>query len=668
MSGTPLLGLPGRVWGLVAVDTETSGLHPDEGARVAVISISYYQLGPGGARGPQVTRAYPFDQERWEDKQERPPKMDKRAAPQAQGTLWSLGELFDDPNLDRDAWDELTRWLAGQRLAMHNAKFDLTMLRAGVREAAPGRWTGSGTDLEASVVWDTMLVQRELDPTEPAGLKPTAQRLWGEDERAEQNALKRWLDGRKRYDLVPWDKMEPYAARDADQTLRLWLGQRSRVYGCEVTDGTFRDTDMGIREREGLALRHRTMRTLLRIEQRGIPYHSKRSLQLAAQIRRQMEPLRERLARAWGAEPTVDTAAAYFYDRMGQRPRKTVKNLGGGQTVETESRAVDQVETRAWARAGIPWAVEWGQYRKMQTAVAMWYEGYPALTGPDGRIRTEYKQTRVKSGRMAVGRWQAQAIPKADKGSGIDGVDHIRTLFFDGPGAIEGWAPYNLDLSQAELRVAAHLAHCDRMERMLSEGADLHSATTEAVFKTSKDAVGPAEWKRIRDIAKRLTFGSIFWIGARTFQETLRKQADLEWSLNACQEAVYAWRDTYPEFGDMYYRAMREFEVRKRLQLVSGRWTHLSRWDYPRSGWNRIVQGSLAEFVTEWLNDVEAATRQWHPRGGLVLTVHDSAVLYLPTDVGDVLVPQLAERGGKLATAYFGTPMKVDHERWLPTT
>lgn len=668
MSKTPLLGLPDRVWGLVAVDTETSGLHPDDGARVASVGIAWYELRGDGSRGPLHDRAYPFDVERWEDKGERPPKMDRRAAGQDQTSLFALADLFEDPNLDRDAWDELTRWLARQRLVMHNAKFDLTMLRAGVREAAPGNWAGSGVDLEPQLVWDTMLVQRDLDPTQLAGLKPTAERLWGENERAEQEAMKRWLDGRKRYDLVPWDRMEPYARRDPNQTLRLWLHQRTRVYGLPAGDGRYSGAEIGRPERDGLALKHRTMRTLLRVEQRGIPYDVKRSLAEASKIRAQMEPLRATLARAWGTEPTVDAAVAYFYGRRGLPKRKTQKSAPGGRFVEVESTPVDAAETRAWARQGVEWALEWGQYRKMQTAVSMWYEGYPALTGPDGRLRTEYKQAQVKSGRMAVGRVQLQAVPKLDKGSGIDGIAHPRLMFFDGPGAIEGWAPYNLDLSQAELRVASHLAGCARMNTMLAEGADLHSVTTESVFKTTKDQVEAAEWKRMRDIAKRLTFGSIFWIGARTFQETLRVQADLEWPLSNCQSAVYAWRDTYPEFGEMYYSKMREFERRRRVQLVSGRFTHMSHRDYPRSAWNRIVQGSLAEFVTEWLNEVEAATRQWHPLGGLVLTVHDSAVLYLPTEVGDVLVPQLAAAGAEMATRYFGCQMKIDHERWLPTT
>jgi len=659
MDKTPILGLPEQVWGLVACDTETSGLHPDDGARVAVVSISYYEQGEHGGRGRQITRAFPFDQERWEDKGERPAKMDRKAAGQEQTSLFALGDLFEDPNLDRQAWDELTGWLSRRRLVMHNAKFDLTMLRAGVRSFGDGTG-GGGIDLEPALAWDTMLVAKELDPTKLVALKATAQRLWGEDERAEQNALKKVLDGRKRYDLVPWGTMEPYARRDADQTLRLWLHQRSRVYGHESPDGVLRGAEMSPVEVAGLALRHRTLRTLYRIEQRGVPYHAKRSLAEAEKIRAQMAPLREKLRRAWGVEPTVDTAAHWFYDRQGCKPRKIRK---GDEWIE--ERPVDKTEATFWAKTGVPYAVEWGQYRKMQTALSMWYEGYPALNGPDGRLRTEYKQAHVKSGRMAVGRVQLQAVPKMDKGSGIEGVDHPRLMFFDGPGAIDGWAAYNLDLSQAELRVASHLAGCERMNTMLAEGADLHSVTTESVFKTTKDDVGPVEWKRMRDIAKRLTFGSIFWIGAETFQGTLRKQAELEWPLGECKRAVYAWRDTYPEFGDMYYGRMREFEYQRRLRLVSGRYTYLGPRDYARSGWNRIVQGSLAEFVTEWLNDVELQTREWHPAGGLVLTVHDSAVLYLPTEVGDVLVPQLAQRGAEMASAYFGCPMKIDHGRWL---
>jgi DNA polymerase I-like protein with 3'-5' exonuclease and polymerase domains len=646
-SRTPLLGLPEDLPAgtLVAVDTETSGLHPDDGATVAVVSVGWRR------DGEVVARAFPFDQERWADKGRWPgnkpvgAKDAKRAGTDALElfTYDDLAEVETDPNLPRECWDELLDWLGRQQLLFHNAKFDLHMLRTGTRH-----WPGR--DLEPNLVWDTLLVCGAVWPGEGANLKKTAERLWGYDEGEEQRALRGYLGpgSDPRYDLVPWDVMGPYATKDAELTVRLQEEQQQAIYGR---------TSKGIprAEREGIGIAHRLTRVLYRVERRGMPYDAAASRQAARTVESARVPVAAELERLWGRAPTTAAAADWFYSH-GAQP---IYDEQKGQY----TRPVSIEHTRDWIRAGIPGAAQWRRYVQLGQMNSMHYTGYAELTGRDGRLRTDFKQATVRSGRMSVGRVQLQAIPKYDKSVGLDGVPHPRDLFFRGPGALAGYRPYNLDLSQAELRVATKLAGCHTMARMLAEGADIHTITTEAVFGVTKDDTPPAEFKALRDIAKRLTFGSIFQIGGKRFQWTLKKLADVDWPLDRCEAAVQAWRRTYPEFKRAYYSAM-EFAAQHRyVELVSGRksWMKGPR-DYPNSAWNRIVQASLADWVVRWLHDVEEQTRQYD---ALVMTVHDSVVLYLPEDIGPELCSEVAQKGAASATEEFGIEMKVDEGPWL---
>lgn len=189
----------------VAVDTETSGSHPDDGARLSIVSVA------------------------WLDEQD---QIQAYAFPFHQGSVGKPGHvpsLFDDDdsalNLPESEWHCLMQWLCSQRLIWHNAKFDLAILRAGVRGWA-------GYDLLEQTVWDTMVVQKEITPTLTIALKETGERygLAGGKERDHEKRVKGWLKKNRkpagRYDLVPWVLLGPYASLDAYLTLALYLKQR----------------------------------------------------------------------------------------------------------------------------------------------------------------------------------------------------------------------------------------------------------------------------------------------------------------------------------------------------------------------------------------------------------------------------------------------------------
>lgn len=601
--------LPAVTGMAVAVDTETSGLFCDDGARLSVVSVAWLD-----DQGSLVSFAFPFDQG----------PRDK--IPQ------TVLMFEEDPNLPQEEWEYLLGWLSRQRLIFHNAKFDLHHLRIGTRH-----WPGR--DLEPACMWDTMLAAKDMEPKEPLALKDISVRkgLMGGGERERQDALKEFLKKSKfpssRYDLAPWDVMSPYATRDAELTVLLWAYQMVQI---EAGEGSL------------ARIRHRieVMRVLYRMERRGLEFDAAACLEAADQLAKRAETL----ARELPFKPTLPGARNYFFKQQGIIPYKTT---------EKGTPQLDDEVLRRMIEDGVAHAQEYADYTDLTTALSMWYRGYPEKIGPDGRLRTSFRQTKVKSGRMSVERINLQAVPKNDKG--IEGIPTVRTFFQARP----GYVLYNLDLSQAELRAAAKYAKCVRMLHMLEAGADLHGITTKQIF--SIDEQHP-EWKFKRDIAKRLTFGGIFQIGAKTFQATLSKLADIRLPLVECEDYVRSWRGLYPEFGRAYRRADRLVERRRWVRLLPGtpfeERSYFSPMEYTNTGWSRIVQGSLALFLQIWLVEAEAQLARLGVPEGLILTVHDSLVLELPVSEAPEIAQEVAGAGAARATDLFGIEMKVDVSPW----
>ena len=622
-----LLNLPPTpAW--VSVDTETSGLHWDDGARVACVSITW----PMRDNSPELlTRAFPFDQG----------VRDKFPTSQLEFDFAGHGQ---DPNLGGDEWRELLAWLAEQRLLVfHNWKFDCHMLRVGTRH-----W--KGVDLAHVPFWCTMLAQRQIDPTERAALDATMKRLGIGTGKTSLDVIKSWLKSNKypptRYDLAPWPLVEPYVTTDTEDTAHLYLYQQDRLAsGIDIWDAQVVRAKI---ERE-----FRKAYSLYRMEERGIRYDDVASIEAAEKLEAMANEIEAGMP--FTCEPTP--AHNYFYGKLKLPPamREKKVTLNGVSTkMWKEVETLDEEQVRQWKKDGVPWAAEFSDVTKYRRAVSMWYRGYPEKLGADGRLRTTYRQVEVKSGRMSVERVQLQAMPKKDKN--IEGIVGVRELVLPE----EGMGLWNLDLSQAELRVATKYSRCSLMADMLAKGMDIHGETTKQVIGVDPD---DPLWKEKRDIAKRLNFGGIFQIGGKTFQATLAKLADIHLPLEECNQYTNGWRRMYPEFGVAYRRADQMAQKKRYVRVLPNTRYEIRSFfgprDFSNTAWNRIVQGSLAEAFGIWLAEIE---KRWP--GYAVLTVHDSIILEAPLDEGDQIAAEVAEWGADFMTEVFNTQMTVDVDRW----
>jgi DNA polymerase I-like protein with 3'-5' exonuclease and polymerase domains len=680
--------LPARIDGTVALDTETSGLHTDDGARVAVVSLAWQQHGADGCTallddivvattGEHIRRvatphavyldvpfydcdnpgclhavAYPFDQ-------------GVTGKPEDDGQTTLFG---DANNLDAAAWTDLIAWLSARRITYHNALFDALIMRAGHREF------GLGVNLLPKFAWDTQLTNRELHPRENTSLKPTAARLWGEEERSNEAEVKNYLRRHKlppgRYDLVPWSIIDPYATSDAHQTKRLEQAQLRKIY--RLGDQHRKKTLEWIRREFDV------MQVLYAMETRGLPYPAERSFEIA----RALKQKRAAIATALPFTPTEAGAKQYYFD-TGQTARG-VECLGLTPYAVSEKTQAPSLTADILARMvddGAPHAQAWADYARLSTAISLWYEGYAVKTNPqDKRLRTHFRQLQVKSGRFSVERVNLQAIPSDFKmiGKGTSPLQGFATPRNLIAWAVQqfcpGWDLWEMDLAQAELRLAAHYAGCKRMLDMVKRKEDLHGYTATQVHQVYPDH---PDWKLYRQLGKRENFSCVFGAGAETVQKMVLSDSGIRVPLYEMEKSVRGWNELYPEFSAALDSTEQLVKRQRKVRLANGKSSYFQVYDDYRSGFSRRVQGSLAEVGKDIDLLVERRLGEWGVQeradlskeakiggAGLLLAVHDSQLMLLPRDGGQEMVELLIAEAAALATDALGTIMELDAKRW----
>lgn len=658
--------------GWLAVDTETSGLHPDDGARISTVSIAWemrpswdgWDIVNHWDRDGQLTFgeeeiwpgyktwiasvAWPFDQ-----------GITGTGKPEdhGQGEL----DLFQaSPNLARYEYEcvlSLLRWFGKRkpRLAMHHGKFDCIQFAWGVRI-----WPDLTTILIDALGWDTQNVNNLLWPLQKTGLDDTALRLWGKG-KVGVDKLKGWLKKHKfgpgRYDLVPWDILGPYADYDARMTIMLFLRQ---VYEIRKQNAAhwFKDpqsVDAAVQRRL------ETSRILFWMQHKGLPYDEVGSRIAGQEVAVRALKLAEGLP---FRPPTEPRAKQYWFTEQDLTPYGLTEKGAPSLTAEIVDRMVGD---------GVQYAQEWREYSKAKTAAEMWYFGYADKVGTDGRLRTSFRQNHVVSTRFSVERVNLQAIPanyRLEGYASLDGIPTPRQLI--AAGVPDGWGIWELDLRQAELRVGALYSGCTSMLEMMERGDDLHNYTTTNLFHVEP---GSSQWPMYRQVGKRGNFSLGFDAGPDTFAKMISKETGMILKFREAKRIVDGWRELFPEWHEAVEYHMRKVIWRQQkygngwIEFKNGERRWWQRYEDAHKAFNQRVQGTLAQFGIDWmiatqdfLSDDEELEEMG---GGLILTIHDSQALLLPLDRGQELATRCASFADELWKQWFpGVGGGSDFKMW----
>jgi hypothetical protein len=680
---------PADVPGAVMLDWETSGLYPDDGARIASAGVAFR------LRGQVHAYAWPFNQGLygkpeeqtarfgWEETQEIAGyyKNDSKTTEAKAGDpryrkvkrkLTATEVLPPNPNLGPDQWRALCDWLSQNDIVAHNLMFEVIM-------AQYGPWPHvEGVDLLPNGVWCTFLGNSILDPGELKGLKETAERLYGEAP-DEQTALKDHLKARGvpavRYDLADWDVIRPYLLGDVRQGLRLARHQFLRFRGHEARMSKMTEYI-------------RQMDCFIRQERRGVPYNAPESLRWADKIDAAADELEEALP----FRPTNPGAVQFYFSNevlendthcLGLKPIKMTepsKTHPAGQA-SLDAEVVDQL-----AQRDVPHARRFYQLRQLRDASGRYYRGYAEALGPDGRLRTRFRQVGTSTGRASCERTNMMAIPHDHRmlaaGAAILAEAPSPRALIEAP---EGYELWHMDLMQAELRVATQFARCVRMWETIEQNRDPHGETAIGLGLVT----GPedAGWYKGRSvIGKRSNFSLIFGIGHVKFRADLRKQSglDLERPDHVCvtgakkgcqrrnckvKELVEGWHELYPEFRPAIDRHMGIAEYDHKILIREDYYRHWTKLEILKheyhKAFNNKVQGNIGLFTKAWMVEADdlLMSRGLPADAGLLLQIHDALLVMLPVGMRS-LAEECADIARDMWKDWFEIPGGVDVEPW----
>lgn len=628
------------------------------------------------------------------------------------------------PNLHPDEYEALIKWLdARDNLAAHNSVHDMHQQRVGLRADAggfggpeglhawdmdtePGRWRSGQRQhlhmLEPTLqpltvaklrrtIWCTMVIQKQLvDPLHPAALKPTSRRLWGEDSTEEEELLKAELARQgtgmtKRYDLLPWcGAVGKYAAADTHLGYLLWEYQQN--VGEEGIIPQFWEL-----VKAELELRT----TLYRMERRGVAYATIASFEEGARVRAvnrvdakrfPFNPAKDNEAKRFYYGPVCESAAKREDGSPVFCPKSCPwcegKNgLGLTPTNRTPTGLPQLNIEEVWRLRdeGHSWAAEYLAWKKRRNADSKWYTGWAARVGKDGRIRTVFKQCKndrerpgsaeggAKSGRLAVGRWQCQAIPhkklvpedaaqvrpminQVEPGTKLvrwDGEEYVTPVRRVG---------YEHDLAAGEVRVVTVISGSTKFWDALDAGMDMHNLNTKSLFGVTEDH---PDFKDLRSAAKRGTFGIIYLGGVKAIQTQMEAASGMKMKTEDVQTAKDRFWAENPEikaFSDQAVKKVtRWMGGPGYLKMLDGwrRWYALD--EKTVSAPNQVIQGNLARAMIYWMTAIEREVP-----GCLLLQIHDSLVTeHDDTPEGEAEAKLVSEIGQRVFQEYFNVRGRV---------
>jgi DNA polymerase-1 len=433
------------------------------------------------------------------------------------------------------------------------------------------------------------------------------------------------------FNQIHLDKAGPYAAEDADITLRLHHKLHAELAALPSLASVLSDIEMPL------------VPVLARIEREGALVDADLLRIQSGELGDKMDAL-EREAIELAGEPfnlgSPRQLGAILYDKFGL---PVLKKTPKGQP----STAEEALE--ALAEEGFPLPKVLMQYRSMSKLKSTYTDRLPEQINPrTGRIHTSYQQAVAATGRLSSSDPNLQNIPvRTAEGR------RIRQAFIAAPG-------YNVlaaDYSQIELRIMAHLAKDEGLLSAFRNGLDVHTATAAEVFKVELGDVTSDQ----RRSAKAINFGLIYGMGAKK----LGKDIGVDSKTAKAYIDVYFAR--YPGVRDYMERTRKQAADQGYVETLFGRRLYLptihsnrpqERAGAERTAINAPMQGTAADIIKRAMVTVDNWLASTALDARVILQVHDELVL----EVREDLVEQVAQeiRVHMSGAAQLDVPLVVD--------
>ena len=434
------------------------------------------------------------------------------------------------------------------------------------------------------------------------------------------------------FDKVAIDKAAPYAAEDADVTLRLWkLLKPGLVTNRAVT----------VYE----TLERPLSPVLARMEMHGIKVDRDMLSRLSNGFSQRMAGLEDEIYELAGETFNVGSPkqlGEILFDKM---------SMPGGKQTKTGAwgTGADVLEDLAMTHDLPRRVLDWRGVSKLKSTYTDSLQTH--INAETGRVHTSFSMASTSTGRLASTDPNLQNIPvRTEEGR------QIREAFIAEPGNVL----VSLDYSQIELRILAHMAGIDALKTAFAEGQDIHAATASAMFDVPLDEMTP----EIRRQAKAINFGVIYGISGHGLGRNLRIPR------GEAQSFIDAYFEKFPGIKDY----MNDMKARARadgyVETLFGRRIHTPgintkgpmRGYSERAAINAPIQGTAADVIRRAMIRIQPALEAAKLSGRMLLQVHDELIFETVEDEADALIETVRDvmENASDPVVSFSTPLVVD--------
>ncbi len=431
------------------------------------------------------------------------------------------------------------------------------------------------------------------------------------------------------FNQIALEQAGPYAAEDADITLRLHQAMSPQLRACSSLMSVYRDIELPL------------VPVLSRIERNGAFVSRELLSKQSHELGLKMQALEKEAYDLAGGEFNLASPkqlGEILFERLSIPViKKTPK--GAPSTAE---------EVLAELAHDYPLPKVILEHRGMAKLKSTYTDKLPLLIDPaTGRIHTSYHQAVAATGRLSSSDPNLQNIPiRSAEGR------RIRQAFIAPPGYVILAADY----SQIELRIMAHLSGDRGLIDAFSRGEDIHKATAAEVFGVAVNEVSDDQ----RRNAKAINFGLIYGMSAFGLARQLhlgRKEA---------QQYIDLYFERYP--GVLRY--MEETRVlaseKGYVETLFGRRLYLPeinasngmrRQAAERTAINAPMQGTAADIIKRAMIAVDRYLSDSGVDARMIMQVHDELVLEVAPDALDSVKSELVKL--MMAAGDLSVPLEV---------
>ena len=563
------------------------------------------------------------------------------------------GIYCDCDVIDEEVEAKMQELFNKKTVVFHNAKFDL-------------QWFIYHFNFEFPNFEDTMLMHYMFDENPGThGLKQLAMKHtpygdyekpledWGAEYRRKHGILKQAFS----YDLIPFDVMKDYAAMDAVVTFSLYQKMRPAIEKNKRLLWVYENILL-----EGCNF-------LRQVENNGVPFN------------------RERLDFAQGVmqeDITKAVAELYEFPEVRQFEKAQGKDFNPNSTVQLRSLLFDFINlTPAGKKTGtgahstdaevlnelaeehaVPKHIlEIRQKNKIKTT---YLDKIIPNLDRDSRLRTGFNLHGTTSGRLSSsGKLNMQQLPRDNP--------TVKGCIL----AKEGHKIVSMDLTTAEVYVAAVLAKDVGLQNVFKSGGNFHSSIAKQVFKLPCEVEDVDEhYKDKRQQAKAVTFGIMYGAGPAKISWQVSKDSGTEFSMHDAQTVISEYFQSFPNLKKWlddcgsFIRSnafiYSEFGRKRRLPNAKSKDKGIASHEV-RSGINFLVQSVASDINLLGAIDMQHYINRTGMKSKIFGLVHDSILAEVPETEMDVYCKNLKsfvqkDRGFSIPNCPVGCDFEIGQD------